>query len=46
MANLRQDFEINYPLTHKVVRDLKIVRETVGELIVTVQLTSILTNQF
>lgn len=35
MRKITQDFEINYPLIKKVVRDLKIVRETVGELVVT-----------
>lgn len=34
-TKLKQDFEITYPLTHKVVRDLKIVTEHVGDLIVT-----------
>lgn len=35
MANLqkvRQDFIFNYPLKHKVVRDLRIVTEYVGDL--------------
>ncbi|HVG40516.1 MAG TPA: hypothetical protein VM888_02800, partial [Chitinophagaceae bacterium] len=31
---LRQEFVFHYPLKHKVVRDLKIVTEQVGELVV------------
>jgi hypothetical protein len=34
-TKLKQHFEITYPLTHKVVRDLKIVTEHIGDLIVT-----------
>jgi hypothetical protein len=32
LRKLSQEFIISYPLQHKVVRDLKIVTETVGEL--------------
>lgn len=31
----KQEFEFHYPLKHKVVRDLKITTEHVGDLIVT-----------
>jgi hypothetical protein len=31
---LRKPFTMSYPLRHKIVRDLRIVTETVGELIV------------
>lgn len=31
---LHQDFQITYPLTQKVVRDLKIVTEHLGDLII------------
>lgn len=30
-----REFQMQYPLRHKVVRDLKIVTETVGELTIT-----------
>lgn len=32
MKNTTQDFSFHFPLKHKVVRDLKIVTEQVGEL--------------
>lgn len=32
MRNTTQDFSFHFPLKHKVVRDLKIVTEQVGEL--------------
>jgi hypothetical protein len=34
MNKLRKEFTFHYPLKHKVVRDLKIVTEQVGELVV------------
>lgn len=34
-SKLRQDFEITYPLNHKVIRDLRVVSEHVGDLVVT-----------
>src|SRR5690348_2754617 len=34
MRKISQEFSFHYPLKHKVVRDLKIVTETVGELLV------------
>jgi hypothetical protein len=34
MRKTTQTFEFHYPLKHKVVRDLKIVTEVVGELVV------------
>jgi len=34
MKGLRQEFTFHYPLKHKVVRDLKIVTEYVGDLVV------------
>lgn len=34
MSKLKQDFFFNYPLKHKVVRDLKLVTEYVGDLVV------------
>ena len=34
MRKTTQAFEFHYPLKHKVVRDLKIVTEQVGELVV------------
>ena len=34
MRKISREFSFHYPLKHKVVRDLKIVTETVGELLV------------
>jgi hypothetical protein len=34
MRKTRKEFTFHYPLKHKVVRDLKIVTEYVGELVV------------
>lgn len=34
MKGLRQEFTFHYPLKHKIVRDLKIVTEYVGDLVV------------
>lgn len=34
-TKLRQEFEFNYPLKQKKVRDLKIVTDYVGDLIIT-----------
>ena len=34
MRNTRKEFIFHYPLKHKVVRDLKIVTEHVGDLLV------------
>jgi hypothetical protein len=34
MRTVTKDFQISYPLSHKVVRDLKIVTDKVGELVV------------
>lgn len=35
MDRIQKDFVFQYPLKHKVVRDLKIVTEHVGDLIIT-----------
>ena len=34
MNKIKKDFAFHYPLKHKVVRDLKIVTEHVGDLVV------------
>ena len=34
MRNTRREFTFHYPLKHKVVRDLKIVTDHVGDLVV------------
>src|SRR5438270_8789489 len=34
MRKITKEFSFHYPLKHKVVRDLKIVTESVGELLV------------
>lgn len=34
MSKLHKEFEFAFPLTHKVVRDLKIVKEHVGDLLI------------
>ena len=34
MRKLKREFSYHYPLKHKVVRDLKIVTEQVGDLVV------------
>lgn len=34
MKGFKQDFTFHYPLKHKIVRDLKIVTEHVGDLVI------------
>ena len=34
MKGIKQDFVFHYPLKHKVVRDLKVVTEHVGDLVI------------
>jgi hypothetical protein len=34
MSKITKNFEITYPLKHKIVRDLRIITETVGYLVV------------